>query len=71
MTGLAGLRTIRRQWGLSQDDLARKAQVTQSSICRAEIGSLNAKAAAALAVKLATVLKCTVEELTKPWGEIG
>ncbi|WP_286694050.1 helix-turn-helix domain-containing protein [Spongiibacter sp. UBA1325] len=61
--GETGLKRLRLQAGLSQAELAEACQTTQPYIARYESGG--AEPGLSRAVKMAAVLKCSIEELNE------
>lgn len=55
------MKELRRSAGLSQGDVAKKLNVTQSAVSRWENGS--AKPCRKYHIKLAKLYKCTVDEI--------
>lgn len=57
------LKKIRLERGLSQEDVAKKMQVTPATVCRWENGEFLPRADKLLA--LAKILKCSIDTLLK------
>ena len=61
---MANIQAIRKRKGISQNELARRLSVTQSTISQWETGRTVPRLS--IAKKIAAELNCTVDELLEP-----